>query len=361
MMPRTDEGDGRGAKKNGEIGRTHVRKKTVLVTAGFGNQARSVIPRLGAAGFGVRAMRARDRPGPGPLDLGAHEVVVGDAANPRDAFEALQGVHAVYHVGPTFHPLERQMGFNIIEQAGKAGVEHFVFSSVLHPILTGLPQHAIKRDIEERLLESGLNFTILQPSDYMQMSAQGYLADHGIFIVSFDLDNRQALVDLDDVAEVLARVLREGPAHYGATYELTSNDNLTAHEIAAALSQATGRKVNAAQIPTSDEQLAGFFGVTDLATVSYQVNTLRTVSAWYDKFDFIGNANVLRMLLGREPTSYLEFARRVCRWVAGQQCILVFSIMLLFLNDSASSLATYYVALHYSTDDNEKGAFQFHA
>jgi len=286
---------------------------TVLVTAGFGNQAHAVIPRLRAAGFRVRAMRASDRAGPGPLDLGAHEVVVGDAANPDDAARALEGAHGVYHIGPTFHPHELQMGMNMIEQASRAGVEHFVFSSVLHPIVTALPQHAIKRDIEERLVQSGLNFTILQPSDYMQMSVQGYMADRGVFMLGFDLDRRQALVDLEDVAEVLARVLREGRVHYGATYELTSRDCLTGHEIASALSQATGRQVVAQLSHISDEQLAGFFGVSDLSLVDYQVNTLKSVNAWYDRFDFVGNGNVLRMLLGREPTSYMEFARRVCR------------------------------------------------
>ena len=285
--------------------------KTVLVTAGFGNQAHSVIPRLRAAGFHVRAMRAGNRPGPGPHDLGAHEVFVGDAANPADAARALTGVEAVYHVGPTFHPREREMGMNMIEQAKRAGVGHFVFSSVLHPILTGLPQHAIKRDIEERLLESGLNFTILQPSDYMQMSVQGYLADRDVFVIGFDLDRRQALVDLEDVAEVLAKVLREGRVHYGATYELTSSDCLTAHQIAEAISHATGRRVTAQLLHVDDEQLEKFFGVNDLSHVRHQVTTLKTVNAWYNRFDFVGNANVLRMLLGREPTSYLEFARKV--------------------------------------------------
>jgi uncharacterized protein YbjT (DUF2867 family) len=289
------------------------RLKSVLITAGFGNQARSAIPRLRRAGLHVRAMRANDRPGPGPLELGAHEVVIGDAANPDDVARALQGMNAVYHVGPTFHPHELRMGCNMIEQARRAGVEHFVFSSVLHPILTGLPQHAIKRDIEERLVQSGLNFTILQPSDYMQMSVQGYVADRGVFMLGFDLDRRQALVDLEDVAETLAKVLLEGRTHYGATYELTSYDNLTGHEIAAALSKATGRQVVALQSKTSDEQLARFFGVEDLSQVSYQVNTLKAVNAWYSQFDFIGNGNVLRMLLGREPTSYLDFARRTCR------------------------------------------------
>jgi uncharacterized protein YbjT (DUF2867 family) len=285
--------------------------KTVLVTAGYGNQAQSVIPHLRHAGFHVRAMRASHRPGPGPLDIGAHEIVVGDAANPMDAARAMQGVHAVYHVGPTFHPDELKMGFNMIDQAKRAGVEHFVFSSVLHPIASSLPQHAIKRDIEEYLIQSRLNFTILQPSDYMQMSVRGYLAEQGIFFLSFNLDNRQALVDLDDVAEVLAKVLREGKIHYGATYELTSDDNLTGHDIAARLAQVTSRQVTAAMSPHSDERFKRFFGVNDLSQVEYQVNTLKAVSAWYNKFDFIGNGNVMRWLLGRDPTSYLEFAQKL--------------------------------------------------
>lgn len=38
--------------------------------------------------------------------------------------------------------------------------------------------------------------------------------------------------------------------------------------------------------------------------------TLRAVHDWYESHDFVGNGNVLRMLLGREPTSFLRFVRR---------------------------------------------------
>ena len=38
---------------------------------------------------------------------------------------------------------------------------------MLHAITTDLVQHEIKRDIEEHLLSSGLDFTILQPANYM--------------------------------------------------------------------------------------------------------------------------------------------------------------------------------------------------
>ena len=284
--------------------------RTVLVTSGNGNQARSVIPRLAAAGFRVRAMRASDRPGPGPADLGAHEVVIGDAANPDDALRAMQGVSAVYHVGPTFHPREREMGFTMIAQARRAGVEHFVFSSVLHPILYGLPQHAIKRAIEENLVESGLNFTILQPSDYMQMTVLSVLPEQSAYMCAYEKDNREALVDLDDVAEVLVKVLREGAMHYGATYELSAEGNPRKADLVAALGEAFGRSFSLVHYPASFEHRPEIFGHVDSAHAAHQMDTLRAVHAWYENHDFIGNANVLRMLLGREPTSFVQFIRR---------------------------------------------------
>lgn len=285
-------------------------EKSVLVTAGFGNQAKAVIPRLHASGLRVRAMRRKDRPGPGPKDLGAHEVVFGDASNPDDALRAMEGMDAVYHVGPTFHPLEREMGFNMIEQAKRAGVEHFIFSSVLHPILYGLPQHAIKRAIEEHLLESGLNFTILQPSDYMQMTVMSVVPDHSIYAMTYENDNREALVDLEDVAEVLVKVVREGPAHYGATYELTDGQNPRKADIVASLTEAFGRPFALHKVPSSFEHRPDLFGQVDEAHARHQMETLKAVHNWYDHHDFIGNATVLRMLLGREPTSFTQFIRR---------------------------------------------------
>lgn len=284
-------------------------RKTVLVTAGYGNQARAAVPRLTAAGFHVRAMRRVDRPGPGPNELGAREVVIGDACSASDAYAAMDGVDAVYHVGPSFHPRELEMGLNMIDQAKCAGVKHFVFSSVLHPTLSGLPQHTIKRDIEERLLESGLNFTILQPSDYMQMTALGMVPAQNLFLLGWDLEKRQALIDLDDVAEVLVKVLNEGAPHFGATYELSS-ENLSGNEIAQCLSRVFGRPFGAVRFQHTYDPIPEIFGHYDEAHSRHQMHVFRIVNEWYDQHDFIGNSSVLRMLLGRNPTSLADFVRK---------------------------------------------------
>ena len=93
---------------------------------------------------------------------------------------------------------------------------------MLHAITTDLVQHEIKRDIEEHLVSSGLEFTILQPANYMLRHRLVPAFEHGVFRLSWSLDRRQSMVDVADVAEVAAAVLADSGRHAGATYELVA-------------------------------------------------------------------------------------------------------------------------------------------
>lgn len=139
----------------------------ILVTSAAGNQGQRLIPKLLTLGLPVRACVRTERSAAVLRDQGLQQVMAGDLANPAFVDLAVRGVTSVYHVGPTLHPAERAIGFAMVDAARAAGAEHFVFSSVLHAITTDLIQHEIKRDIEEHLLSSGLEFTILQPANYM--------------------------------------------------------------------------------------------------------------------------------------------------------------------------------------------------
>ena len=81
----------------------------ILVTAAYGNQGQRLIPLLARAGKKVRAMRAS-----GDLEalrvLGAAEAIHGDASDPATLARAMEGVETVYHVGPSLHPREEEMG-----------------------------------------------------------------------------------------------------------------------------------------------------------------------------------------------------------------------------------------------------------
>ncbi len=46
----------------------------------------------------------------------------------------------------------------------REGVRRFVFSSVIHPVLSQLSNHAAKAPVEEAVLNSNLEYTFLHPT-----------------------------------------------------------------------------------------------------------------------------------------------------------------------------------------------------
>jgi uncharacterized protein YbjT (DUF2867 family) len=184
-----------------------------------------------------------------------------------------------------------------------------VFSSVLHAITTDLVQHEIKRDVEEHLLSSGLEFTILQPSNYMLPLKLRPVFERGVFELSWSLERRQSLVDLHDVTDVAVAVLLDRDRHAGATYELVGPGRFTAHELGAIIGRVLGRPIDVRQID-ADTYLRAWVGDADPGQLTHQIGVLRSISARYSSHDFIGNSNVLTWLLGRPPTTFEEFVQR---------------------------------------------------
>ncbi|MDQ2797729.1 MAG: NmrA family NAD(P)-binding protein [Actinomycetota bacterium] len=280
----------------------------ILVTAANGNQGRLLIPRLLAAGVGFRALVRSEESGKALRAVGVTDVVVGDAGDPDVLAAAMNGVEKVYFIGPALHPKEREMGFAAIDTARAAGVEHFVFSSVLHAIVTDLVQHEIKRDLEEHLVTSGLEFTILQPANYMLRHRLVPAFTEGTFRLSWALERYQSMVHLGDVTEVAAAILTDTPAHAGATYELVAPGRYTAHDLAAVIATVCGRAVAAERID-SESFLKAALGVDNLDQFPYEARVLRAIDDRYSSHDFIGNPNVLTWLLGRSPTTFEQFVR----------------------------------------------------
>ena len=212
----------------------------ILVTAAAGNQGKLLVPKLVAAGLSVRAAVQTEASAARLRAAGVDEVVAGDISEPGVLRRAIRGVRKVYHVGPTLHPREREMGVGLIDAARAEGVEHFVFSSVLHSIVTELVQHEIKRDIEEHLLGSDLEFTILQPSNYMLPLKLRPAFERSVFELSWSLARRQSLVDLHDVTDVAVMALTDSARHAAATYELVSPGRYTAFDLGASSPACSG-------------------------------------------------------------------------------------------------------------------------
>jgi uncharacterized protein YbjT (DUF2867 family) len=282
----------------------------ILVTSALGNQGHHLLPRLSAKRQRVRAVDI-DPEGPAKLEaLGASEGVCADLMDGAAMKSALQDVRTVYHIGPNGHPREEEMGKQIIDLARMAEVQHFIYSSVLHPQIDALSQHTAKLKVEQHLIESGLNFTILQPAHYMQTLQHRSAFSGGPFRLTWSLERYQSLIDVDDITEVVAKVIKEGEIHYGATYELSSADCLTASDIAERIGRVTGRVPPLEEVSPA-RVIASVFGEDhDRERFERRVRLFEVVARWYSEHDFVGNSRVATMLLGRKPNSYETFLVR---------------------------------------------------
>lgn len=280
----------------------------ILVTGAAGKTGQAVIRALIAREAAVRALVYRPAQVQTVEGLGAQEVTVGDMRVRATMDQAARGVRAIYHICPNMNPDEVAIAQMAIASARAAGIELFVYHSVLHPQTEAMPHHWQKLRVEEMLFESGLPYTILQPAAYMQnvLAYWDQIMERGVYVVPYAVNTRLGMVDLEDVALAAARVLEE-PGHEGATYELAGSEALTQIEIARILSKQLKRVIRAEAMPIETwERQARASGLGD-----YQVEALIKMFRYYERYGFWGNPNTLSWLLRRPPTTFAAFVQRV--------------------------------------------------
>ncbi|MFD4251845.1 NmrA family NAD(P)-binding protein [Amycolatopsis thermoflava] len=220
----------------------------VLVTGATGQQGGAVARRLLADGWRVRALtrdpaRARD------LAAAGAEVVRGDLEDEASVAAAVAGAYGVFSVHPG--PLapgqdEVRAGKLLVDVARRAGVRRLVYSSALAADVF----QAAKWEVEQYLAASGMPYTILRPSSFMEnyLNPLFGLRD-GALRTALAPHVRQQLIALDDIAAFAA----DGFAGRldGRTLTL-AGDALTPSEVAAAISAAIGVTVPYEQLPIDE-------------------------------------------------------------------------------------------------------------
>jgi NAD(P)H dehydrogenase (quinone) len=182
---------------------------------------------------------------------------------------------------------------------GRAGVRRLVYHSVLHPQIEAMPHHWQKLRVEDMLLASGLDITILQPTAYMQnvFMAWPTIVATGVLRIPYSPDARISLIDLDDIGAAAAIAI--GDEHIGATYELAGTVGLSQREVAEIIGGVLGKSVRVEQEATETwSERARNAGLGD-----YQRETLAKMFDFYGRHGLIGNPNTLKWLLRREPTT----------------------------------------------------------
>lgn len=273
----------------------------ILVTGASGKTGKAVIQSLSK----VKSVRAfvRDEKCIQPLkSLGAEDVFVGDLLDTSALLSATKNIRAIYHICPNMNPKEGEIGKLIIEAAKQNKIEHFVYHSVLHPQIEVMNHHWQKMRVEEMIFESGIPFTILQPAPYMQNLLANWksLTENWVLKVPYSVDAKFSFLDLADLAEVVKIVLTE-TSHQNAIYELAGTMPMSHIEVAKIYSKVLKREVQAQKEEIRDWKLRAS-GLSE-----YALENLVRMFEYYDKWGLVGNSNILKWILKREPKSMEEF------------------------------------------------------
>ena len=221
------------------------KKIKVLVTGATGNTGSLLVPALLRAGVDVRIL-VRDEAKAKPLkDLGA-EVVLGDLDKPETILPAVKNVDKIYLLtwnGET----QLQQAINVIDAAKKSGNPHIVRHSMWGSENSRIIKQGYK--IEEILKESGLPWTILKPTFYMQntmMAAQTISSDGVIY---WDMkDGKLGMIDVRDIADAAFAVIT-GKGHEGKEYILTGPEAISFNDVAKIFSNVLDTEIKYVSVP----------------------------------------------------------------------------------------------------------------
>ena len=316
----------------------------ILVTSAAGGVGRPLVRQLVANGHDVRAFVKNEDQARRSREDGATETVIGDLNRHGDLEKALRGARQIYHAAPTQLVNELPVAERLVAAAKVEQLDQVVFHSVIHPDIAALPHHRQKLAVEAMLRDSGLPVTVLRPSHYMQNVLDFWdFFGSGLLPYPTSPEIRMGVVDVEDIAAAAANVLVAPEEHIGNTYDLSTVE-LTRHDMARIWSRVLGHPMTAVRIPPSalknplvavapfGSALAQSLLSTRLRSLPCIVRGLRTapntrgfrgwpadaqdtylqMMTYYDVHGLpAGALDDLPKVLGRQPTDYEQFARRI--------------------------------------------------
>ncbi|MEV4415282.1 NAD(P)H-binding protein [Catellatospora sp. NPDC049609] len=230
----------------------------VLVT-GAGGVGRSVIEKLRARDVPVRAMVRRDDERADGLRALGVEVVLGDLTRPDTVAAALDGATRMYFAMPVSpdHLLAATVAASVAREygglAGLVGMSQMTVSQMTATSTAESHQQRLHWLAEQVFDWSGLPVIHIRPTSFLDnplfttLAAQSIRRD-GTIALPFGT-GRTSPVAVDDVARVVATVLRDPKPHVGRVYELTGPRSVDMPEMAEEFSRALGRPVSYVDVP----------------------------------------------------------------------------------------------------------------
>ena len=211
-----------------------------------------------------------------------------------------------------FSPRMAEMKAAVIAAAKKSGVRHIAYLSY------GLmPEEIIEKSnsmvhqqhiqAEQALIHSGLDWTIIRPSAFMQ----SWLTELAPTIIrerkihEAPGEGRMPYIDTRDIAEVLSKVLTFPEKHRGKIYELTGGEPVSFYQVAEAIGQAIGEAVT--YLPETPEDTRN--RLQEKGYPEWAIQLLLYFAQCQREGRVAYTTNTLPEILGRPGRTIYSFAR----------------------------------------------------
>ncbi|MUL44045.1 NAD(P)H-binding protein [Streptomonospora sp. PA3] len=184
----------------------------ILVTGGTGTLGSRIVRRL-ADDDGETEVRVLSR-GPAPAQGDGQRWFTGDLVAGSGLADALTGVDTVVHCAHVpGSPLDEvSAGANLLTEAAKAGVRHFIYISIVGIDYVPFRYYKGKLAVEELIGESGLPSTILRTTQFHELLDWVFGQAESFPFIPVPSGFWFQPVAADEVAEHLVELARQEPA-----------------------------------------------------------------------------------------------------------------------------------------------------
>ncbi|MGN9837406.1 SDR family oxidoreductase [Nonomuraea sp. H19] len=269
---------------------------TILITGATGTVSSAVLRSL-AGTDDVRVLVRDAAKAPSGV-----EVAVGDLDDPATLDQAFKGVDTLWLL-TAMGPQAPHASMNAVWAARNAGVGHVVRMSAIgaaHDAPTRNGRLHALSDVE--LAASGLDWTIIRPAFFMQNL---FGSVNGDTFYSATGEGKLGLIDVRDIGDFAAEVLRDPTPHKGKTYTLTGPASISLRDAAAEMEQVFGTPI-AYQPVTPDDACRSMLaaGLPEwIAAVTGEYLTAYA-QGWGDY-----TTPAFTEVMGRPGRSFADFAR----------------------------------------------------
>ncbi|MFC2083583.1 SDR family oxidoreductase [Bacteroidota bacterium] len=146
---------------------------------------------------------------------------------------------------------------NFIDSAKKAGIQHFIYTSFSKQIDLNFPLRNAKRSVEEHLQKSGMDYTILRPSCFMEVwltKAVGFDTENGKVQLFGEGTNPVSYISYLDVGKFAIESLNN-PSAKNVTLELGGPEKISQLDAVKIFEEVSGQKIDVQNVPEIGLQL----------------------------------------------------------------------------------------------------------